>query len=47
MVEKVPLGQPVTPEAVELYADLQMRYYVSDLRRAEWQRILREQGRGG
>ena len=47
MVEKVPLGQPVTPEAVELYADLQMRYYVSDLRHAEWQRILREQGRGG
>ena len=45
MVEKVPPGQPMTPAAVELFADLQMRCYVNDLRRAEWRRILEDQGR--
>ncbi len=45
MVEKVPPGQPMTPEAVELYADLRVRCYLRDLRRAEWRQILEDQGR--
>ena len=45
MVEKVPPEEPLTPEAVELYADLEVRCFADDLRRAEWRRILRSQGR--
>jgi hypothetical protein len=45
MVEKVPPGQPMTPVAVELYADLRERCWAQDLRRAEWRRILEDQGR--
>ena len=37
MVEGLAPGEPVTPEMVELYGDLQARLYASDLRRAEWQ----------
>jgi hypothetical protein len=45
MVEKVPPGQPMTPETAMLYADLRERCWAQDLRRAEWRQILEDQGR--
>jgi len=45
MVEKIPPGQMVTQEIAELENDLRTRFAAHDMRRAQWQRILREQGR--
>ncbi len=43
LVEKTPLGQPVMPEAVALYGELQVRCYAHDLRCAGWRRMRESQ----
>ena len=45
LVEKLPPGQPVTPEIAELEADLRARFFAQDQRQAEWRRMLESQGR--
>jgi len=45
LVEKLPPGAPVTPEIVELELDLRARFEADDERRAQWRRILEDQGR--
>ena len=45
LVEKLPPGKPVSPEIAELEWDLRIRFQAHDTRRADWQRVLREQGR--
>ncbi len=45
LVEKLPAGQPVTPEIAELEIDLRTRFAAHDQRQAEWRRMLESQGR--
>ena len=44
LVDKLPPGQPVTPEIAELEADLRARFFAHDQRQAEWRRALQPGG---